>query len=74
MTDEEKIAGAAEIIVTEEARRGGFISLPEATHLAKLLYEFWTHKHDNLELKPGDIAKHFRERYQEVPEDLGEAE
>lgn len=65
MTDAEKIAGAAELIQQSAAQRGEFISPFDATKLAKQLYELWTERVQVLNLKPGDIAQHFRERYNE---------
>lgn len=65
MTDEEKIAGAAEIIVASAKTRGEHISLHDATVTAKKLYDFWRGSVHALNLKPGDIAQHHRERYHE---------
>lgn len=63
MTLEEKIAGAAEIIVTELARRGSHVPLSEAVQIAKTLYAFW-HDRVQADIKPGEIARRFRTRYE----------
>lgn len=72
MSPEEKIAGAAEIIVSEVIRRGSHISLSEATELAKTLYQFWSERVQLRHLKPGDVAQHLRDRYDGHPY-IGEA-
>jgi hypothetical protein len=74
MTKEEKIAGAAEIVVAEFARRGNVISLPDAAAIASKLYGFWFDRVQLHNLKPGEIAQHFRSRYAGHPDkDLPEA-
>jgi hypothetical protein len=65
MTVEEKIAGAAEILQTELARRGTAITLPEAVQMARVLYDFWSDRvRVRANLAPGEVAQRFRERYE----------
>jgi hypothetical protein len=66
MTIEEKIAGAAEILQTELARRGTAVTLPEAVQMARVLYYFWSERWVLIDngMAPGEVAQRFRERYE----------
>jgi len=63
MTD--KIKGAADLIQSELAKRGHFISDADAYTLARRLYALWSDRHEIVNLPAGEIAQKHRERYGE---------
>jgi hypothetical protein len=69
MTDAEKIQIAADIIAGEMFKRGTPITLADCLALARRLHEIWTERRQVHDLKPGEIAQKFRERYEASPDD-----
>jgi hypothetical protein len=65
MTDEEKIAGAAEIIRDRLGRQGTYVSIDQAAHLAKQLYGFWSERIQIHDLPAGEVAQRMWERYEQ---------
>lgn len=63
MTTEEKIAAGAEFLVSEMARLGTPISLPDAMHIAKQMYKLWHDRIQIRDLAPGEVAQRLRKRY-----------
>lgn len=64
MTDAEKIQIAADMIHDELYRRGTPVTADVALHLARRLYDIWHQRVEPLQLKPGEVAQRFRERYE----------
>lgn len=68
MTDEEKIAGAAEMIKAELGRRGQHIAIDQATEIAKQLFNFYQQRVEIHHLPPGQVVQRLRQRYAETLE------
>lgn len=69
MTDQDKIEGAAEILMREMGRLGEIINERDALTIAHKLYDIWRERVQVPDLAPGEIAHRFRERYELAPDD-----
>lgn len=59
-----RIQIAADLIADEMYKRGAPISLADCLSIARRLHEIWEQRVAGQDLKPGDVAQRFRERYE----------
>jgi hypothetical protein len=67
-----KIQIAADMIHDEMFTLGTHISAADALHLATRLHELWEERVEVLHLEPGEVARRFRERYEQQPRDVAD--
>ena len=60
-----KIQLAADMIYDEMNKLGSPITYCASLHLARRLWDIWHDRHEIRDIQPGEVARRFRERYEQ---------